>query len=109
MSKGLAVAIFSMRLQTDRELAAHISCLGLTIIYQWLRSGFIAESRTSRLDIRRELGFVKGSFLGRHIFFRNDVVDRLFHLPIFFIYNFGQNALVFSTNKLIVALVLNEI
>jgi hypothetical protein len=52
----------------------------------------VAESGTSGLDVGRKLGFIEGSFGRRHIFFRDDVVDRLFHLLIFFIYNFGESS-----------------
>jgi hypothetical protein len=45
----------------------------------------MAESGASGLDIGRELGLVEGFFGGRGVFLGDDVVDRLFHLLLFFI------------------------
>jgi hypothetical protein len=56
----------------------------------------VAESGTSGLYVGRKLGFIEGSFGRRYILFRDDVVDRLFHLLIFFIYNFGENSFISS-------------
>jgi len=56
----------------------------------------VAESGTSGLDVGRKLGFIKRSFGRSHIFFGDDVVDRLFHLLIFFIYNFGESSFLSS-------------
>ncbi len=58
----------------------------------------VAESRTSGLDVRRKLGFIEGSLGRGNVFFGDDVVDRLFHLLIFFIYNFGSNAFLLLIN-----------
>lgn len=53
------------------------------IVYQWFGSGVVAESGASGLDVGRKLGFIEWCFGRSHIFFGDDVVDRLFHLLIF--------------------------
>lgn len=45
----------------------------------------VAEGRTSGLNIRGKFGAIKRFFGWRSILLRNDVVDRLFHLLLFFI------------------------
>lgn len=45
----------------------------------------VAESGTGWLDIGRKFGAVEGFFGGRSVLLGNDVVDRLFHLLLFFI------------------------
>ena len=54
--------------------------------YDGFRSGVVAESGARGLDIGRKFGFVEGLFWRRDVLLRNDVVDRLFHLLLFFIY-----------------------
>jgi hypothetical protein len=52
----------------------------------------IAEGGAGGLDGGRKLGFVD-CFLGwRDVLLGNDVVDRLFHLPLPFIYNRAENS-----------------
>jgi len=45
----------------------------------------MAESGASRLDVRRKFGFIEGFFGWWVVLFRNDIVDGLFHLLLFFI------------------------
>jgi hypothetical protein len=47
----------------------------------------VTESRSSRFDIGWKFGLIEWFFRWRSILLRNDVVDGLFHLLLFFIYS----------------------
>jgi hypothetical protein len=87
VSEGLPVAVLSVRLQAERELAAQVGPLRVFYGYDGLGGGVVAESRPRGIDARGELRFVERLLRRRSVLLGNYVVDRLFHFLLSFIYN----------------------